>query len=550
MTQGDGRRDVTTAEAVAASILVLGAAAVLAAYFVYRAEWTIEPFGVLPVALIAAAVTLAILWRRAVRSRAETAAFAAVVAAIVGWLLWLARPDFMPIGGGVDIAHHLVLINYIDRHWQLVSHPDLVPYLGDMMDYTPGGHLLIALAAAWTGADVLRAVHPVLALTVAVKIGVVFLITLRLLPRDVPRVPLALTAVALLLVPLDYTIGAFTHDSFWAQVMAETFACAAWWTLVVWDAQPSRLAMTLFGVFNAATFVVWPIWIGPPVVALAVLVLARDGLSWRERITHATIGVAPLAAVAVIHMAGRVRWLGAATMTGGVIRPSAATLGWTFVIVSIAGLGLAATRREGRATALLAAAIVAQAATLFALAAWRGTDTPYLAYKMVYLLIYPCAAASALVVAALVRPTARYRPVAVLRPAWIIAALAIVLAARHAIAVTPSNVTVSEPVYLAGLWARANVDPRCVDYLVRESNTGYWLHLAVLDNPRSSPRMADQETFEPAKALERWIYPEGLPFAIVDDVSRLPRDIRESVEILARFGPAAVVKRVRPSVCP
>src|SRR5205823_5997979 len=95
----------------------------------------------------------------------------------------------------------------------------------------------------------------------------------------------------------------------------------------------------------------------------------------------------------------------------------------------------------------------------------------------------------------------------------------------------------------AGRWARANVPPACVDYLVIDSDTGYWLHLARLGNARTAMRTIDPETFVPAKAIERWILPGGVPYAIVEDFSALPRDIRDSVDVLARFGAAAVVKR-------
>jgi hypothetical protein len=131
--------------------------------------------------------------------------------------------------------------------------------------------------------------------------------------------------------------------------------------------------------------------------------------------------------------------------------------------------------------------------------------------------------------------------------AWALVVLLGILIARQ---VTPSPVPiVSESVYLAGQWARTHVQPACVDYLVANGNTGYWLHLAVLGNPRTTARMADRDTFDPRKAVIRWIYPDGLPFAIVDDVSALPKDIRDNVDILARFDRSAVLKRRGPSSC-
>jgi hypothetical protein len=84
---------------------------------------------------------------------------------------------------------------------------------------------------------------------------------------------------------------------------------------------------------------------------------------------------------------------------------------------------------------------------------------------------------------------------------------------------------------------------------VQDGSTGYWLHLAVLGNAMTNPRAQDRETFEPQKALVRWIYPGGLPFAIVGDMTALPRDIRENVDVMASFGPSAVIKRRGRSSC-
>jgi hypothetical protein len=572
-------RDLTGAEVVAVSAQSLAAVAVVAAYLVYRAGLTIAPFPVLLFSLTVGGGAVLLLRRRATWNAGELIAFLSIFTVVLVWLLWLARPNLLPIGGGSDLTHHMVLIEYIAHHWQLVEDQALVPYLGDMIYYTPGSHLLIALASAWTRADVLHVVHPVLALSVALKSGLVFLVALRLLPRDVPRVPLAMTAVVLLFLPLDYFIGAFTHDSFWAQVIAEVFACGMWWALVLWDERPSRIAMALFAMAGAATFIVWPIWVGPLIVALVALVVLREGLPWKERLTHLTVALAPIAILAAIHMAGRLRWLVMAATSGAVIRPSASVFGGTFLVLSVVGLCLIATRREGRATTLLAGAIGAQAVALFVLATSRGADTPYMAYKMIYLMIYPLAAAASLAIAEVWRilarsvggpvtrtsglaargesPPAFGRRIAALGAtadfhhgllAW---ALLIVLGVLIARQVTPAPVPiVSESVYLAGLWARTHTQPACVDYLVAKTNTAYWLHLAVLGNPRTTARLVDPDTFDPRKAVIRWLYPDGLPFAIVDDLSALPNDVRDRLDVVARFDRSAVVKRRGPSLCP
>jgi len=71
----------------------------------------------------------------------------------------------------------------------------------------------------------------------------------------------------------------------------------------------------------------------------------------------------------------------------------------------------------------------------------------------------------------------------------------------------------------------------------------------VLGNPRAAGRALSEDTFDPKKATVRWILPGGLPYAIAGDFDALPRDIRTNVDVLARFGPAAVVQRRGTSTC-
>ena len=91
--------------------------------------------------------------------------------------------------------------------------------------------------------------------------------------------------------------------------------------------------------------------------------------------------------------------------------------------------------------------------------------------------------------------------------------------------------------------------PDCIDYLVDDGYTAYWLHLAVFSQARASGRAMNDDTFareEMARALDPL---DGLPLGVTDDFEALPRDIRTNVDVLQRFGPAAVVKRRGPSAC-
>ena len=64
---------------------------------------------------------------------------------------------------------------------------------------------------------------------------------------------------------------------------------------------------------------------------------------------------------------------------------------------------------------------------------------------------------------------------------------------------------------LPGKWLRANGGAACADYLVADAETAYWLHLAVLGNPRSSERMREIDRYDPRAAVAPWITAEGRP---------------------------------------
>jgi hypothetical protein len=441
-----------------------------------------------------------------------------------------------------------LLAGYIEQHWRLVHDATAGVYLGEMIDYTPGVHLLTALTGAWFRRDALHVAHAVVALTVALKSGVVFLIARRLMPDGVPRVAFAVVAALLLWLPYVFFVGSFIEQSFLAQVVSELFAVAMWWASVVWDERPSAGAMALFALFGAAAFLTWPIWIGPLVLTLAAIALMHREISWTRRLQHLTIALLPIAIVsamyALVRQAYGFRMVNA---VGFAIWPSPQVLGWPFVVLAVGGWAWSAIDRRARSAAVLFAAIALQAAVLIVTGRSSGATTPYLSLKMSYLAIYPLAVAAAVMLAHVWR--AALRPVAVSRYAWIPVVVVAFGAARSLHSAPPVKPAVTQPVWLAGEWARARVPPACVDYLVADGFTGYWLHLAVFGNPRATGRAMDDDTFEPTKAIVRWILPNGLPYAITDDFGGLPRDIRTNVDVLARFGPAAVVQRRGPSSC-
>jgi hypothetical protein len=137
--------------------------------------------------------------------------------------------------------------------------------------------------------------------------------------------------------------------------------------------------------------------------------------------------------------------------------------------------------------------------------------------------------------------------------AWAIVVAALFFVGRQLIGAPKSLIVAKHPatsldLEQAGNWAREHLDPHCVEYLVGDDNTAYWLHLAVLGNPRRGSRTGDNATYELTPALVRWLTPRGFPYAIAD-LRVLPTDIKTGSDIVAQFGSAAVVKRRGPSSC-
>ncbi len=527
---------------------------ILAAYLFDLAGLAFTPSLMLAVLLAAATLSFVSI-RDAAPSRADGLMLAGVVVFAAAWLLWLARPTLLPLSTGPDLTHHLILIRYIEEHWRLVHEPGLERFLGEMAQYTPGSHILAALAGAWSGTDGLRALHPMQALTVALKCGFLFLIGLRLLPARAPRA-LALTGVVLLLAAPRYSLGALTEYGFVAQVVAELCVVAMWWVAVAWDARPAARLGLVFGFTGAAAFLTWPVYTGPPALAFVLVIALRHELSLAARLRHLLTAYAPLAIVALLYLVGRLGWLQLAGTGGASPWPSVAAYSMPLVALAAAGFGLALVRRRGRSTALFVLSVLAQAAAFYVLAKRAGAPQPYMALKMGYLLVWPMAACAVVVLGELWLLTARllseWRPQRSGAAASVVVIATMALVARPLVnapaRLHPLPPAVSLPLYDAGRWARIHVPAGCVEYLVGDDETAYWLHLAVLGNPRMSDRTGNNATYEPNDAVLRWLTPNGLPYAIAD-LSALPRDVREELDVIQPFGTAAVVRRRGASAC-
>src|SRR6185503_11142855 len=228
---------------------------------------------------------------------------------------------------------------------------------------------------------------------------------------------------------------------------------------------------SLVAIFLSATFLSWPIWIGPPLLMFLAMI-RRDDLDVPARRRQLTMVLVPLIAVFLLHSWDRWGWMVIVRTSGAVLQPSVSSLGWFLPLIAAIGVICALSDRRARVTVVLLLVIALQALTLFIVAKAQGADTPYMAFKMFYLAIYPMAVLGALAMARLMGAT----PVAD-SIGWVMAAALVAAAARPALATPRAVPAVSEDLYQAGKWMRANVGSTCADYLVSDPETAYWLHL-------------------------------------------------------------------------
>jgi hypothetical protein len=291
-------------------------------------------------------------------------------------------------------------------------------------------------------------------------------------------------------------------------------------------------------------FLAWPVWIGPLLLVFFALLLRRHvSLGWRLR--HFVLAMAPLAVVGGIHVVGRLGWALLVRTSGAVLQPSVAVVGWVFPLLAAVGLVWAIATRRAQVTIAFLLAIVVQTITLWFMSRSIGAETPYMAYKMGYLAVYPLAIFGALALHAVVSRTALPMQSAV---GWVVATVMVIAIVRPAINAPRSIPVVSTDLYQAGQWLRANVGAGCADYLVGSANTAYWMHFAVLGNPRAAARTAEIDRFDSRQVVGEWVASRGRGYAVAD-LGLLPDEVRRNVQVMKEFGRAAVIRR-EGAVCP
>jgi hypothetical protein len=516
--------------------------AVAAAIMAVGYGFDLVGFGFSPAALLACTAAAGVTAIVALRPRID-GWFAGVIAATFAYAMWIASPSFLPVTNGPDVVHHLQLIHAIGRTGGLPHDAALYPYLLEMMGYTPGSHLLAAAAGAWLRLDPLRLVYPLAALFAAVKAGSLYVLGRRAIGAVPGARALAVGAPLLAFVPAAYFFGSFVQFFFYAQVISESFAIGLLVALTAWIDRYQARDVGAAALCAVGVVLSWPVWLAPCALTVA-LVAGSAPIAWRRRIAAAGWMLGPACAVAVVHQALHRGAASIVTSSGAVTAPSTATFGLGFLVAAAIGVVYAVRERTARVVLVFLAATLFTAAALAALARFRST---YMAFKMMYLAVLPAAVLGALalarVSAALSGRFPRMRALAVGLPL-----IAVVLLLRGRVPTHRLHGSLSIPARDVGLWARDHAQPACIDYFSRYWLTGYWLHLDVLGNPRLSDRMRG-ETFDFPDVAAKWIEGRGLPYAIVEDMTDIPREIRPDMDPLYRSGSFVVVRNRRAAAC-
>jgi hypothetical protein len=470
--------------------------------------------------------------------------FSLVVLAAFACAMWIAGPPFLPVTNGPDVVHHLQLIRAIDTTRRLPHGTMLYPYLLEMMNYTPGAHILAAAASRLLSADPLAVVYPMAAAFFAIKTGSIYALARRLI-RPLPGADVAALAAPILAFGAPvYFLGSFVQFFFFSQVVSEAFAVGMLLALVRWlqlgeDRDLVALAACAVGVVLS-----WPVWIVP--AAMAALGIFTAPSPRRSPWIVLAAVFAPAAGFMAVHELTHRGAAGIVTSAGAVTAPSASAFGAGLLVLAAIGGALAIRDRAARSVLVFLAATLLVAAGLAWLVVRAGSGSFYMPFKMMYLTVPPAAVLGAFALARVIAwlPDLPYRRIAV---ACLPPVVAILLLPGR-VPTHRVHGSLSLPAREVGLWARDHVPASCVDYFSRYWLTGYWLHLDVLGNPRLSDRMR-QETFDFPDVAAKWIEGRGLPYAIVEDLSAVPHEARADMEPLHQNGSFVLVRNRRPAAC-
>jgi hypothetical protein len=552
--------ELTLAEFISITAVITVALLILTAYLTDTIGLPIDPTAML-IALLIEGIIIAIglrrtqQWPRLRIERGEIIGYVLVLVGFFSYILLIARhASFLPISESPDLIHHLSLIDFIQQRHSLPHDPSLEKYLGEMVSYSPGSHLLAALSAAWFNTNSLHLLQPLLALWVALKAAFIYQIILHVLPPSRRNPIFAVTGTLFLLFAWGYFLLSFIGQFYYPQVITETFVIALLWATVVWTDQraaPSLIVCcTLIGM---AIWLSWPLWLPISLTSPIGLILIQRHQSWRSKLKSIGLMISLIGLIVIVSSINRINSANILNGGGVVIRPSLELFGRPLLILTTLGFILNIRKRRVWPVLFLIGATLFQSAALLVFEASQSVTDYYYAFKMFHLVIYPMAILAALAldwfwqqVESRLRklPQRGWPKFSVALPL-----IVLVIATRRDLPWNPVT-AVSEPVYQVGLWAKQNLPSSCVDYLVDHWATAYWLHINVLGNPRRTERShaivagAGQQAWPPV-----WSDADHLPYVIANDWNELSSEDRTNLIVLYQNGSAVAARRAGSITC-
>lgn len=320
------------------------------------------------------------------------------------------------------------------------------------------------------------------------------------------------------------------------------------WALTFFQQQRSYWALQFFALCGIAVLFTWPVWLPVTLAAFVGWLMTGTASPVRERVRAFLWGIAPISSMGILYaLVYAASDHGVITHEGAVMTPSIEFYGRPLLGLVVLGMVISWRAMRARPLVWFAGAAVMQTALLW-IGALNHWNAYYLVYKMFYLLLYPMVLFAALAMGWVWYLPERWLPPAV-RKRWGTLALALPLvvlgmAQQRNLPSQPFS-AITEPVYQVSLWAKTQLPSYCVDYLVNQWVTAYWLRVAVFGNPRAEVRT--QALVNNFHSYRDALLPEeqtaGQPFLIVSDLNMLP--FGTSFQILYQRGPAGVVRRLK-----
>jgi len=528
----------------------------------------------------------ALLRGGAERDWRELAAMSIGIVAVGGTGLALAWPALLPLGLSVDAVHHTQLLNWIADHAALPqASRDMQGLLGEMSVYPVGLMLVVIAAADLVRQPALETMYPTAAILGGLIAGLVVLLAnagglsnaqtehgqpaLAAKSARSFRTPmvnfLALLAGPLvLLIHRTYLLEAYIDHSYYTMVLGVFLVLLAGAWLII----PTRTSWSQFGLVLAALVGTYPLWAPWPAAYAAIVLLGAQrtqpitgvlkttktrgheavknvrtlvssclrGYSIRRLVCCSLLAFGPALALALLDLLPRLKGGQAVLIHQGLVTMPTIERLAPLILALPAVLALLGMRRGRRLAGFAGLGLGVLLA--LALAAQLGRAANYHSYKMLFVLL-PVAAA--ILSAACLRMASAPQRVK----------LALAIAGALVVGLTGSfRLPPGQPIQLidphlvaAARWLRANQPRQATKAMainVPNGPVAYWIQVGLLGQRRDrvEPRIAALMSAQPT--IESWFIDQHQPpIALVGELTQP----LAGMDILARFGPAAVVQR-------